>query len=110
MPEQEQSIRAFFEGSSVFVNLPTGYGNSLILQCLPIVADMLHFKPRGSHVLVVISPLRSLMEDQVSFLNNIGVPDIAIGDEEDPEIIQQVINGTYIIKWLARMLSTPTWI
>ena len=50
------------------------------------------------------------MEDQVSFLNNIGVPDIAIGDEEDPEIIQQVINGTYIIKWLARMLSTPTWI
>ena len=110
LPEQEQSIRAFFEGSSVFVNLPTGYGKSLIFQCLPIVADVLYFKPRGSHVLVVISPLRSLMEDQVSFLNNIGVPAIAIGDEEDPEIIQQVINGTYIIKWLARMLSTPTWI
>ena len=111
LPEQEQSIRAFFEGSSVFVNLPTGYGKSLIFQCLPIVADVLYFKPRGSHVLVVISPLRSLMEDQVSFLNNIGVPAIAIGDEEDPEIIQQVINGNYIIVFGSPecMLSTPTW-
>ena len=111
LPEQEKSIRAFFEGSNVFVNLPTGYGKSLIFQCLPIVADALRGDPRGSSVVVVISPLRSLMEDQVSYLNNNGIPAIAITDEEDPEIIQQVLNGNYVVVFGSPecMLSTPTW-
>ena len=52
-------------------------------------------KPRGSSLVVVISPLRSLMEDQVLFLNKNGVPAIAFTDEEDPDIVQQVINGNY---------------
>ena len=37
------------------------------------------------------------MEDQVLFRNNNGVPAIAITDEEDPDIVQQVINGNYIV-------------
>ena len=45
----------------------------------------------------MISPLRSLLEDQVLFLNNNGVPAIPITDEEDPDIVQQVINGNYIV-------------
>ena len=79
------------------MNLPTGYGKSLIFQCLPVAADALLGKPRGSSLVVVISPLRSLTEDQVLFLNNNGVPAIAITDEEDPDIVQQVINGNYIV-------------
>ena len=59
----------------MFVNLPTGYGKSLVFQCLPISADALLDKPRGSSPVVVISPLRSLVEDQVLFLNNNGVPE-----------------------------------
>ena len=92
-PEQENGLREFLEGRNVFVNLPTGYGKSLIFQCLPIAADVLLDKPRGSSLVVVISPLRSLTEDHVLFLNNIGVPAIAITDEEDPDIVQKVING-----------------
>ena len=84
LPEQENALR--------------GYGKSLIFQCLPIAADALLDKPQGSSHVVVISPLRSLMEDQeVLFLNNNGVPAIAITDEEDPDIVQQVINGNYIV-------------
>ena len=75
------------------MNLPTGYGKSLIFQCLPIAGD----KPRGSSLVVVISPLRSLLEDQVLFLNKNGVPAIAFTDEEGPDIVQQVINGNYIV-------------
>ena len=97
LPEQENALREFLEGRNMSVNLPTGYGRSLIFQCLPIAADALLDKPRGSSLVVVISPLRSLMEDQVLFLNNNGVPVIAITDEEDPDIVQQVINGNYIV-------------
>jgi len=57
LPEQENSLRKFLGGQNIFVNLPTGYGKSLIFQCLPIAADALFEKPRGSSVLVVISPL-----------------------------------------------------
>jgi len=65
LPEQENSLREFLGGQNIFVNLPAGYGKSLIFQCLPIAADALFEKPRGSSVLVVISPLRSLMEDHI---------------------------------------------
>lgn len=64
---------------------------------LPIAEDALFEKPRGSSVLVVISQLLSLMEDQIRYLNNMGVPAIAITDEEDVEIIQQVMNGNYVL-------------
>ena len=51
------------------------------------------------------------MEDQVLFLNNTGVPAIAITDEEDPEIVQQVINGNYIAVYALpeSLLCTVTW-
>jgi len=48
LPEQENTLREFLEGRNVFVNLPTGYGKSLIFQSLPIAADALLDKPRGS--------------------------------------------------------------
>ena len=63
--EQENSLREFLLGQHIFVNLTTGYGKSLLFQCLPIAADALFERPRGSSVIVVISPLRALMEDQV---------------------------------------------
>lgn len=50
------------------MNLPTGFGRSLISQCLSIAADPLFKIPHGSSVVVVISPLRSLMEDRVGFI------------------------------------------
>ena len=87
IPEQENALREFLGGQYIFVNLPTGYGKSLIFQCLPIAADALFEKHRGSSVLVVISPLRSMMEDQIRHVNNLEVPAIAITDEEDVEVI-----------------------
>lgn len=63
-----QSIKAFFETASrIFVNLPTGSSKPFIYQSLPIVAGILHERPLGSSIIVVISPLHALMKDQVSF-------------------------------------------
>ena len=39
LPEQRESIKAFFDGKDVFVNLPTGYGKSLIYQIIPPLMD-----------------------------------------------------------------------
>ena len=97
LPEQENALREFLGGQNIFVNLPTVYGKSLIFHCLSIAADALFEKPRGSSVLVVISPLRSLMEDLIRHVNNMGVPPIATTDEEDVEIIQQVMNGNNVL-------------
>ena len=55
LPEQENALREFLGGQNIFVNLPTGYGKSLIFQCLPIAADALFEKPHGSSVLVVMT-------------------------------------------------------
>ena len=54
----------------VFVNLPTGYGKSLIYQALPFVYDSI--LEAAGHIVVVVSPLVNLMKDQVDKLANLG--------------------------------------
>ena len=109
-----QGIKAFFETSShIFVNLPTGSGKSLIYQSLPIVADILYERPRGSSTILVISPLQALMKDQVNYIQSIYFPAIAVVDEvsEDPEFIQQIMNGVYTQVYGSPecLLSSKTW-
>lgn len=110
-PEQELAIKTFMERDNVFINLPTGYGKSLIYQCIPLVADILNCNPRGTSVLVVISPLKALMEDQVDYLGNVYIPAIAVGDNIDPEFVQMIKNGDFMILYCSPecLLSTTTW-
>ena len=49
----------------VFVNLPTGFGKSLIYQALPLIFDEITGVSGHMHVVVVISPLLNLIQDQV---------------------------------------------
>ena len=52
-----------------------------------------------------------MMEDQVRYLTNLGIPAIAITNDEDADIIQQVLNGNYIVVFgsLECLLSTTVW-
>ena len=52
-----QSLEAFIVGNHVFINLPTGYGKSLIILCLPIVANVPQNKLHGLSIVAVTSPL-----------------------------------------------------
>ena len=44
------NLRKSFGGNNVFVNLPAGFGQSFIFRCLPIVANIVHSKPKHAYM------------------------------------------------------------
>lgn len=78
-PQQERVVRSFVGGNDVFVSLPTGSGKSLCYCLLPRVFDELKNAP-GTSIVVVISPLVSLMKDQVSAMCKRNVSAVYVGD------------------------------
>ena len=75
--EQREAIKAIYDGCDAFIWLPTGYGKSICYQCLPFLFDFklgkVDLPPLYQSVVVVISPLLSLMIDQVTSLRDRGV-------------------------------------
>ena len=65
LPGQEESIRSILSGRNLLVVMPTGSGKSLLYQ-LPALMQ--------SGLTVVVSPLISLMKDQVDELQRRGIP------------------------------------
>ena len=59
-----------WEGNDVFVLLPTGFGKSIIYEVLPFVFDYKLDRVDGAtrSLVIVVSPLISLMADQVASL------------------------------------------
>ena len=52
-------------GKNVYARLPTGYEKSLIFYAIPIIGDVMFDRPHGTSKVIIISPLKTLMEDQV---------------------------------------------
>lgn len=73
----------------IFVNLPTGFGKSLIFQALPLVID--HVSSQLGHICVVVSPLLTLVDDQVEYLRGKGVTaaNISSYTEEEATLIEK---------------------
>ena len=76
--KQEEALFHLYNGRDVFAWFPTGYGKSICFQLIPFLLD---FKLNRTtvpqverSVVLVISPLVSLMVDQVSGLQRRGVP------------------------------------
>ena len=67
---REKSIKYIVqEKKHIFVNLPTGFGKSLIYRALPLVYSCLQSTDE-KNIIVVISPRNSLIKDQVLRLNS----------------------------------------
>ena len=66
-PQQNSAVLSFLRWNDVFVSLPTGSGKSLCFAILPFAFDELH--GRTGSVVIVVSPLISLMKDQVGILH-----------------------------------------
>ena len=68
--KQFEAIDSILRGRDTLAILPTGYGKSLIYQLLPSIFSMLPNRP-GNGIVIVISALRALINDQVSSANNL---------------------------------------
>lgn len=108
-PLQENAVRAAIEGRSLLAIFPTGGGKSLTFQ-LPALIE-----GRSVHGLtVVISPLQSLMKDQVDNLAERGITDaVTINGLLDPInrslAIQRVQDGDASLLYIApEMLRSKT--
>uniref|UniRef100_A0A8C6V406 DNA 3'-5' helicase n=1 Tax=Neogobius melanostomus TaxID=47308 RepID=A0A8C6V406_9GOBI len=77
------ALEAFLSKEDVFALLPTGFGKSLIYQLAPLVAKKMLYK---NPVVVVVSPLLALMEQQVTEASKVGVTAMQIGVNTDEEI------------------------
>jgi len=108
-PLQENAARAAVEGKSLLAIFPTGGGKSLTFQ-LPALME-----GRNVHGLtVVISPLQSLMKDQVDNLSERGIADaVTINGMLDPIsrslAFQRVQDGDASLLYIApEMLRSKT--
>ena len=108
-PLQEKAAKAAVEGKSLLAIFPTGGGKSLTFQLPALMAG------RTVHGLtVVISPLQSLMKDQVDNLKDRGITDaVTINGLLDPITrslaIQRVQDGEASILYIApEMLRSKT--
>lgn len=66
--EQREAVLSFVQGKDVFVSLPMGYGKSLCYGMIPLVVDEMKAHKEPSSIVLVVSPLISLMKDQVKHL------------------------------------------
>ena len=62
----------------VFVSLPTGFEKSVIFQALPMVFD--GFTGESGHIVIVVSPLLSLIKDQTERLRQVGISCVSLSD------------------------------
>ncbi|KAI2794534.1 Bloom syndrome protein [Penicillium oxalicum] len=106
-PNQLEAIDATLGGKDVFVLMPTGGGKSLCYQLPSIVTG-----GRTHGVTIVISPLLSLMQDQVDHLRKLNIKAYLINGESDKaersRILSQLSSGD--VEDLELLYITPEMI
>ena len=95
-PGQKEVIDNILSGRDVFAVMPTGAGKSV---CYQIPAMLL------PGITIVISPLISLMQDQVKALNEAGIPAAFINSSLSENMFYETVNrarqGVYKIIYVA---------
>ncbi|WP_420491704.1 DNA helicase RecQ [Neobacillus drentensis] len=93
---QEQAIRSVLSGKNTITVMPTGGGKSICYQIPALVLP---------GTTIVISPLISLMKDQVDALIQVGIPATFINSSlsygEANKRMQEAVSGKYKLLYLA---------
>ena len=96
---RQEIILAFAGGSDVFVSLPTGSGKSLCYSILPWLFDTL-FSRENKSIINVISPLVSLMLDQVRAFKERNLSSICLSNVDD-KLNEDVCDGCYQVVFMS---------
>ncbi|HJW29434.1 MAG TPA: DNA helicase RecQ [Saprospiraceae bacterium] len=103
-PHQLEIIRHVLDGGDALVIMPTGGGKSICYQLPPLLKE---------GFTLVISPLISLMNDQVRSLKANGIVAGALhsgtSTEESREIYQQISQGLLKILYVSPERALSTW-
>ncbi|QTD38610.1 DNA helicase RecQ [Polaribacter batillariae] len=107
-PLQEDIINRTIEGKDSFVLMPTGGGKSMCFQIPALLFD---------GITIVVSPLISLMKDQVQALKANGIKadffNSSISVQEENEVITKAMNGDLQLLYLSpeKLISVSnTWL
>ena len=105
-PGQEKIISHILAGEDCLGIMPTGAGKSICYQIPALIF---------SGVTIVISPLISLMKDQVDALNEVGIPSTFINSSltssEYVQTIENIVHNVYKIIYVApERLNSETFI
>ena len=81
---------------------------------IPVISDYLQDKQIGSSVAVVISPLKTLMKDQVEYLNShTAISAIALTDmseKQEDEALRLIEEGVHSLVYTSEtFLDTKQW-
>ena len=107
-PNQLDAINATLSGKDTFVLMPTGGGKSL---CYQLPSTVQSGKTRG--VTVVISPLLSLMQDQVEHLRKLEIQALVLNSEttlEDRKILMDSLRDPNVETYIQLLYITPEMI
>lgn len=105
-PGQEKIISHILNGEDCLGIMPTGAGKSICYQIPALIF---------SGVTIVISPLISLMKDQVDSLNEVGIPatfiNSTLSNSEYSQTIENIVHNVYKIIYVApERLNSDTFI
>ena len=91
--EQIESLRFFLEGKDILVNLPTGFGKSLVFHLIPYLT---------SKSVLVICPLNIIQSDQLKTLSQHGLSACRLTQEcqvltadDTPASLKDVMHGNF---------------
>lgn len=107
-PNQLEAINATLSGKDTFVLMPTGGGKSLCYQLPSIIKSG---RTRG--VTVVISPLLSLMQDQVAHLQKLKIQALLINSEvtsEHRRLVMDSLRDPQVEQFIQLLYITPEMI
>ena len=91
--EQKEAVESLLRGKDVFGVLPTGFGKSLIFQLFVLAKNRASSSPNASverPTIIVICPLKSIMEEQITS-NEFSLPASEL--RFDGETLNSIRNG-----------------
>lgn len=97
---QKEVLSTILRGKDVFLSTTTGSGKSLCYQAIPVLTEKL---------VLVISPLISIMKEQSEFLSALGIRSTYIGKDDEEKA--SIFKGDFSVVYACpeRLLGEEMW-
>ena len=84
--------------NDVLAVLPTGYAKSLIFQLFAVAASI---ERKEQQIVLVVCPLKSIIEDQIAKAESMGIPAVSAVDISEDEFRAAILKFYHRFRWYA---------